>query len=395
MKNAKQRILFIITQAEWGGAQNYVFKAANEAIARGFEVLITAGGEGTLETRCKEANIPYQKLLKMKREIKPLAEFPAIFELVSIMRVWKPDVAFLFSAKAGVVGSIAARLAGVKRVVYRIGGWSWLDPVSDRQKLIRSWTEMLVAPLKDTIIVQHPGDKKEAEDHHIKPRKGVVIAPNGLDINTFDSALLPRDKARLKLEELWNKGTTVESQSSLLTSHFSPLVVTIANFYATKDLSNFLHAAKIVHDHKPNVRFMVMGDGGDQREKIHELRRTLQLESVVSFPGSVSNAQTFLAGADIFALTSAKEGNPWTVHEAMAARIPVIATDVGACSWLLQNNAGWIVPPKNSEALAEAIFEALDQPEEAIARRDRARQNCETLFTEKIMWERTFEALEG
>jgi glycosyltransferase involved in cell wall biosynthesis len=102
-----------------------------------------------------------------------------------------------------------------------------------------------------------------------------------------------------------------------------------------------------------------------------------------------------LSGADFFVLSSAKEGNPWTVHEAMSANVPCIATDVGACSWLLQNNAGWIVPPKNATALAEAILDALTHPQEAEERSRRARQNIETLFTEKNMWEKTFEALEG
>lgn len=405
MENAKKRILFIVTQAEWGGAQNYVYKVAREALSRGYEVLVTAGGEGGLETRCKETGTPYQKLKKMKREIRPFSDLFAIKELISIMTSWKPDVAFLFSAKAGVVGSISARLAGVNRVVYRIGGWSWLDPVSDRQKMIRSWTERLVAPLKDTIIVQHPGDEKEAETHHIKPRKGIVIVPNGIDLETFDKALLPHDEARIKLEKLWKAGVITPSHLSPLASHLpvsrsqgegrSPLIVTIANFYATKDLSNFLHAIEIVHRQKPDIRFMIMGDGGDQREHVHALRKELHLEGIVSFPGTVSNAQTLLSGADLFALTSAKEGNPWTVLEAMAARTPCIATNVGACAWLLQNNAGWIVPPKNSEALALAIIDAINRPQEAIERKTRARQNIELFFTERNMWKKTFEALEA
>lgn len=391
MKNAKKRILFIITQAEWGGAQNYVFKAAREAIARGHEVLVTAGGEGTLETRCKETGIPYQKLCKLEREIRPFSDIKALFELTGLLKSWKPDITFLFSGKAGVIGSVASKIAGVQHVVYRIGGWSWLDPVSDRQKWIRIWSERLTAPFKDVIIVQHPGDKIEAEQKSLKPREEIVVVPNGLNLDAFDRVLLPRDQARAKLEELWLVGTT---RYGLRTTDASPLIVTIANFYATKDLSNFLHAAQIVRTEYPDTRFMVMGGGGDQRETVYALRKELNLEEVVSFPGAVQNAQTLLSGADLFVSSSAKEGNPWTIHEAMAARIPCIATDVGACAWLLQNEAGWIVPPKNPKALAEKIMYALAHKDEATERSDRARHNSETLFTEKQMWEKTFEILE-
>jgi glycosyltransferase involved in cell wall biosynthesis len=381
MKNAKKRILFIVTQAEWGGAQNFVFKAATEALRRGHEVLVCAGGEGILEARCTEAGISYRKLQKLKRTIKPIVDIQATAELISLIRSWKPDVVFLFSAKAGIVGAIAARLAGVKRVVYRIGGWSFLDPVSDLQKKIRMFSEWIVAPLKDIIIVQHPGDKALAERCHIRPRKEIVVISNGVNTETFDRATHPREEAKRKLEA----GIDAVGQ---------PLVVTIANFYATKNLETLLQAADIVHRARPDIRFVVIGDGGDEKEKIIELRKTLHLENIVSFPGALPNAQTLLSGADLFVLSSVKEGNPWALHEAMATGLPCISTDVGACAWLLQNDAGWIVPPKTPEAMAERILYAIEHPEEARKRAAQARRNIETLFTEQRMWEQTFKTLE-
>ena len=385
MKNAKVRILFIVTQAEWGGAQNYVFKAAGEALKRGHDVLVVAGGDGALESHCKNANIPYKKLQRLKREVRPIADIQALFECISLIKSWKPDVVFTFSAKAGVIGSFAARMTGVKRVIYRIGGWSWLDPVSNTQKWIRIWEERIAAPLKDVIIVQHPGDKELAQNCHIKPRKNIVVISNGLDVEMFDQALFSREKARGILETLRN-GDTLNG----------PLIISICNFYGTKDIPNLLRAADIVRRQRPEVRFVVIGKTGDDESRIHQVQKDLHLEGIVAlptFPGSDSRAQTLLRGADLFVSSSAKEGNPWALHEAMAARLPCIATDVGACAWLLQNNAGWIVPPKNPEALAQAILYALDYPEEAKQRADQARRNVETLFTEKNMWEKTFEVI--
>ncbi|MFA5129305.1 MAG: glycosyltransferase [Patescibacteria group bacterium] len=432
MKNAKMRIFFVITQAEWGGAQTFVYRAALEAIRRGHEVLVSAGGEGELEKRCISANIPYKKLKKIERNINPLAEISAVFELVSAMKEWKPDVAFLFSAKAGVIGAIAARLAGVKRVVYRIGGWSFLDPVSNFQKIIRTWSERIIAPFKNVIIVQHPGDEALAIAKHIRPRQHITVISNGLDVNAFDQTLLPREEAREELEALSGINRSEErparnaSQGSVCVAgggacvprSFSEggrsektLIVTIANFYATKDISNLLHAANIVRQKKSDVQFIVIGDGGDQREEIYALRKTLGLESIVAFPRMIPTAQTLLSGADIFLLSSAKEGNPWALHEAMAARLPCVVTDVGACAWLLNqgvgrgawgvgeespsddSHAGWVVPAKNPEALANAIIDALDHPEEAKRRGELARRIVETKFTEAEMWEKTFKEL--
>jgi glycosyltransferase involved in cell wall biosynthesis len=398
MKNAKLRIIFIVTQAEWGGAQNYVYKAAQEALRRGYDVLVAAGGEGALEIRCKERDIPYQKLKKIERNINPFAELSGLFELISVIRRSKPDVVFTFSAKAGVLGSLAARLCGVKRVVYRIGGWSWLDPVSNIQKKIRIWSERLSAPLKDIIIVQYPGDKEEAERRHIKPRKETVVISNGLDLDAFDRSLLPRDEVRKMLMKFGDGGQETTANTSPFSTPHSPLILSIANFYATKDIPNLLHAAAIVTQKRPDVRFVNIGNKGDDKKHVLRLYEELNLKQHVTFPTlseGETNASAFLTGADVFVLSSAKEGNPWVLHEAMAAHVPCITTDVGACSWLLQNNAGWIVPPKDPEALAKAILYALDHPEEAKQRAERARRNLETLFTEKSMWEKTFEVLEN
>nr|MCW1891724.1 glycosyltransferase [Candidatus Uhrbacteria bacterium] len=206
MKNAKSRIIFVITQAEWGGVQSYCVRAATEAIKRGYEVLIVAGSEGELQGACEKAGIPYQKLLRMEREIRPLKDIGAIRELQSLFREWRPDTVYLHSSKAGIVGSIAGRLARVPHIVYRIGGWSFLDPVSQAQKTLRIWSERLTASCKDVIITLHPDDRARAEEHHIKPKERVVMIPNALDLETFDKNILPHDEAHQELDELWKKG---------------------------------------------------------------------------------------------------------------------------------------------------------------------------------------------
>src|SRR3989338_7911673 len=135
MRNSK-RLLIVVTQAEWGGVQGYVARCDGEAKRRGFEVLVAAGGTGELESRCLNNGIPYRRLSRLRRDISPFADVSAIRELVALMREWRPDVVYLHSSKAGIIGSIAARIAKVPRVVYRIGGGAFLDPGSPLQKMI-------------------------------------------------------------------------------------------------------------------------------------------------------------------------------------------------------------------------------------------------------------------
>ncbi|MBD3251563.1 glycosyltransferase [Candidatus Uhrbacteria bacterium] len=371
MKNAK-RLLILITQSEWGGAQTYVLQAAMEAKRRNMEVLVAAGGAEELKTRCEQANIPYRELHHVKRSINPLSDLWAIHEIVKRTRDWKPTTSLLISSKMSVIGSIASRIANSPKVVYRIGGWSFLDPVSPLQKFIRRLSERVTCKLKDVIIVQHPGDEQLAKRYRLLPKQDLVVIPNGIHLKQFDAQLLPRDQARTKLG-VYEGG---------------PIILTTANFYATKGLMGYLDAIKQTHQRIPDARFHWIGDGG-LRPTLERRIRELRLQNVVTLHGKRSDATQLLQAADLFVLPSVKEGMPWALLEAMAASRACIATDVGANRWMLKE-AGWIVPPEQQTQLANAIMEALSDPEHAAQLARNARKAIEQRFTADQMWERTF-----
>jgi glycosyltransferase involved in cell wall biosynthesis len=368
-----QRILFVVTQADWGGAQTFIFKAAREAMRRGFDVLLAYGGEGLLAEKCKEAGVPHRKLIKMKRNISPVADIGAIAELVTLMREWKPDVAFLNSSKAGIVGAVAGRLAGVKKIIYRIGGWSFMDPVSPAQKTFRLWSEKITAGLKDTIIVNTPQQVDLATQHGIRPRKDVVLIPNGIDITSFDAELLSREAARAELAP--DAGS-------------APILYTIANFYPAKNLSGYLDALAIVAKSRSDIRAIIVGEGAE-RADLEAKRHALGLDNIISLPGQRADAARLLRGGDIFILPSVKEGFSWSVLEAMTAAVPVVTTDVGGNKWMSDGTTS-IVPPNDPAALAGAILNTLADLETARINAAKSRRVIEERFTEKEVWEKLF-----
>ncbi len=374
MGNSK-RLLIVITLADWGGAQTFIFKAAREAQRRGWEVLLTFGGEGLMETKCREAGVPFRKLKRMTREISPIHDIGAIRELVGIMHEWKPDTLLLNSSKAGVVGSIAGRIARVPKIIYRIGGWSFTDPVSPLQQLFRRWTERLTAPLKDTIVVNTPDGVDLARTHHIRPRGEVVLVPNGMELQAFDTALLSREAARTEL------GATDDA----------PLLFTIANFYPAKGLPVFLDALALVAASAPNFRTVIIGDG-EERAALEEQRRALGLEKIVMLPGQRQDAAALMRGGDLFILPSVKEGFPWALLEAMAAGTPAVSTDVGGVRWIVEDTVT-VVPIRDPRALADAIQDALRDLPAARIRATHARRVVEERFTEHQMWEKFFTVL--
>ncbi len=347
MESAKIKIALAVTLAEQGGVQQFMAGFASWLVAVGHDVTVIAGDGSWLEMRCKEQGIPFIRLRKLGREINPLRDPFAVLELRKVLRDLKPDAIELNSTKMSVVGSIAARLAGVPRVVYRIGGWSFREVLPTHKLWLYRSLETWTAKLKDVIICVNPDDVRLANEIGLCARENVIAVPNGIDLPHFDAQLLPRDKARAILSEA--------THDSRLTTRF--LFGTTANFYPPKDLPRYMQACKIVHDAEPNARFLILGDGL-QRTEIETRRRELNLDEVVMLPGAREDATTLLTGFDAFVLPSSKEGMSFSLLEAMAAHIPCIATDVGAAKWMLAES-GMIVPKMDPPALAEAMLRVL------------------------------------
>jgi glycosyltransferase involved in cell wall biosynthesis len=362
MTSAKRRILFLITTSDWGGAQSFVCRMAAEAKRAGHDVMVAAGGNGELGKRCADAGVHFEQLETLRRELSPLHDLAAIHEIRKIIRGYKPDVVHLNSSKMGVVGSIAASIEHVSRIIYRIGGWAFLEDVPSWKRATYLWSEKLTASHKDVIVTVHPGDEEEAKRHNIRPKDRVITIPNGLDLSSFDKKLLDRDSARKEL----GLGPT------------ETVIGTVANFYPPKDLPRYLASMAPLLT-STNLRLVIIGDG-PERNAVEQAIQENDLTNHVMLAGRRSDSATLLRAFDLFVLPSSKEGMPWSLLEAMAAGLPCVATDVGACRWMLEPDTGIIVPPKNGEAMRNAIQSLLTDEQKRAALGAAARHAVETRF---------------
>lgn len=362
MLSAKRRILFLITTADWGGAQSFVQRMAVEAKKAGHDVMVAAGGTGELYERCKASGIHIEKLEMLKRELSPIHDLAAIHEIRRIIRDYKPDIVHLNSSKMGVVGSIAASIEHVPRIIYRIGGWAFLEDVSVLKKLLYLWSEKLTAHNKDVIVTVHPGDEAEAKRQNIKPKDRVVTIANGLDLATFDAKLHARDDAR----------------KTLHLGQDEMVIGTLANFYSPKNLPFYLETIAPLLEQQ-NLKLVLIGDGPDRAMIEHTIQK-LNIAQRVILAGRRDDASCLLRAFDLFVLPSSKEGMPWSLLEAMAAGLPCIATDVGACKWMLEPDAGLIVPPKDGEAMRNAILSLAQDKQKRAALGEAARYAVESRF---------------
>ncbi len=348
----KKRVLFVITQSELGGAQRFLCELISRLDRNKYEILVAAGfdGGGEFLGILRNMGVSTLSLRFLKRKIGPYGDFRSYLEVKGLIRDFQPDTLFLNSSKAGIIGSLAARKFPGLKVIYRIGGWSFNDPMPWPVRRLYILGEKCTAQFKDIIIVNNRRDFEQAKKLKIKPRQSVELIHNGVD--PYKLEIFGKDEAKIKLFE-----KLPQRKRNFL--HAKTIIGTIANFYKTKGLKYLIEAAKMISDDQKirDAVFVIIGDG-TEREKLEMQIKGAGIKNKIFLTGKLPDAHKYLAVFDIFVLPSVKEGFSWALLEAMAAKLPVVATNVGAAPEIIEDGKnGFLVEPRKPELLAQKIKE--------------------------------------
>ncbi len=342
------RILYVITKAApMGGAQKYVYDLAVAARDRGYGVVVAVGGTGALVDRLEAAHIRVVALpLAQQRSfIADLLTFGSLVPLVRLMRRERPDVVHVNSAKAGGLGALAARIAGVRRIIFTAHGWEFNAPRSFFSRAgirLFSWLTVL---LSHSTIAVSDAIRRDTRWWPFVSHKIVVIR-NGLTCPTR----VPRDEARATLAP-----RTVGRYWIGIASELS----------ATKRVEDAINAFAQIAPRHPDAILVIMGDGRE-REALESLVRDLHLSLRVSFLGFVPDAATLFAAFDLFVHTSRSEALGYAILEAGCASLPVVATKVGGVAEIIPDAYhGVLVRREAPEQVAAAMESLMNDPRRA------------------------------
>lgn len=343
-----KKILIIITQAEWGGAQRYVYDLAVGLKAKGYAVEAGAGGVGALTEKLKSAGVLCHVFKNLVREINPVKDIGAIFEIRRYVKDNKFDVVHTNSSKAGAIGSIAAKLAGCKKVVYTAHGFVFNEHLPALLKMFYILAEIFASFFRDHIITVSEFDRLCALKYNIAPADKLVTIHNGVD----DGSFLPKEEAR----------KIILAKAGVSPGNEAKLVGCIANFYKNKGLEFLLHTAQEVTRKHRDVLFFVIGDGA-LRAELEKKIDELGLKNNFFLLGHIPEAEKYLPAFDIYVSASLKEGLSYSLLSASLAGVPIVATSVGGNPEIIQNNiSGFLVEPANPVALARALENLLSDP---------------------------------
>jgi glycosyltransferase involved in cell wall biosynthesis len=372
----KRRILYVITKANWGGAQKYVYDLATSLDPQTYDVAVAYGQSGILDEKLRAAGIRTIFIPSLQRDVNPLLDISSFIDLIKIFRQERPDIVHLNSSKIGGLGALAGRIVGVPNIIFTVHGWVFNEErpaISKAFIWLASWITVLFC---HRVIVLGDGEKKQALEMPFVNADKVVKIRNGIGAIDFKS----QTEAR---EVLTNK---IVAGGGQIPTGETLWYGTISELHVNKGLPFLIEAlAKLDH---PFIS-VVIGEG-EERERLQEKINRLGLAGKVFLLGQIDNAATYLKAFDIFTLTSIKEGLPYVLLEAGLAERPVIASNVGSISDIVEDKkTGLLVPPQNIESIKNALVSLSANQSLRLEYGQNARKKIETGFSKDQMLKET------
>jgi glycosyltransferase involved in cell wall biosynthesis len=368
------RILYLIDKLHRAGAQVHLGQLIKGLDREAFEPRVCCLLKGgPVAESLQQSGVPVE-VLGLTNIYGPKA-WHGLIRLVRLLRTQRIELIHTYLVSSNVYGTFAARLARVPIVVTtrRDTGFSrnW------RLGLVEEW---LVNPLVDRVVAVSPAVAEVATRERALANGRVVTIPNGVDVDRWDPARYQPSAIRRE------RGIEADEKIIGIVAGLSPV----------KGHADFLRAAKLVLDRYPRARFFIIGDG-ELRAQLEALGASLGLGDRAVFTGARGDVPELLSMLDVSVLSSATEGMSNTLLESMAMARPIIATAVGGNVDVLRAGlTGVLVPPRNPEALAEAMLRLLNDPEGAGTMGRAARRHVVEEFTLARMvsrYERFYQAL--
>ncbi|MEI6825841.1 MAG: glycosyltransferase [Desulfuromonadales bacterium] len=333
----RKKVMFMIWALEVGGAERLLVKLA-EYISRGdYDVsVVCISREGVWASDLKQTDV---KVICTRK--KTGFDPSILFKLIKIIKSEKPDIVNTYLWTADVWGRLAAICAGTPHIVVteqNVDIWKrWYHIVID--KILFKFTRCAICVSDE--VVNYYRDTIGLEDKQLK------MIPNAIDVSLFDGGVLRED---------------LRGQLGIKENEF--IFTCSARLHIQKAHEVLIEAVKILTEKQvTNFRVLLVGEGL-RNEELRRLVDSQGLGARINFLGLRQDIPGILLQSDAFVLSSDYEGLSLAILEAMAARLPIVATTVGGNPQVIDDGiTGFLVPPRNSLLLAEAMERLINDPE--------------------------------
>ena len=328
--------------------------------------------------------------LEMTRKITPLRDVFAVLKLYFFLKKTKPFIVHTHTPKAGIVGMLASKLAGIPHRLHTVAGMPLLEQAGFK-RMVLNFVEKLtyscatkVYPnsfkLRDVII----------KNEYCPPTKLKVLAngsSNGIDTSYFDATHFSEDQK-----------SSLKQYLGIKSSDF--VFIFVGRIVSDKGINELISAFSEIQEYKMDLKLLLVGPYEQELDPLKEetLNQINANKSIFSV-GYQDEVRSYFAISDCLVFPSYREGFPNVVMQAGAMGLPSIVSDINGCNEIIEDTKnGYIIPVRDKEAVKETLIRILENQEEYSKMQQNAREMIVSRFDQKIMWEsilqeyRNFEA---
>lgn len=385
MEDSKRKLIRITTIP---ASMRNLLRGQLKYMSQYYEVVaISSDGNGEMKAMLHEQGDVRGIVVEMKRHPSPWNDFKSLCKLVKVFHKEKPFIVHTHTPKAGLLGMVAARITGVPHRLHTVAGLPLLVHQGMGRKVLNIMEKVTSACATQVLPNSYAMMRIMEEEGLCKSEKMCVIgngSSNGVDTKHFSPDALAESKSELRQKVGFEDDDFV--------------FVFIGRIVKDKGMNELAHAISLLSDKELRFKVVLIGGFETSLDPVtFDTTKVLKEHPHVKYLGGKRDVRPFLKMADALVFPSYREGFPNVVMEAGAMGLPAIVTDINGCNEIVvEGKNGRIIPPKDSDALANMMQWFIEHPVEVEAMGSNARQMVVERYEREFVWEellKTYQAL--
>ncbi|NOS76801.1 MAG: glycosyltransferase family 4 protein [Nitrospira sp.] len=373
-KNRPIRVLHVCTI--FLTAQTFIAPVLRYLSRHGYEAAVACSQESAADGPVSSGSRDIEGCkvfsVAIPRTIRPFQDLLAIRRLCQVIREFKPDVIHTQTSKAGIVGRLAARLAGVPVIIHTAHAFPFHAYLPWPVQWAYIWIERWVASWTDLLMVDTESVRMDGVRQRIvQDASRIVTVPMGVDLMRFSPSL----------------GGPGTLRDALGLGRQALVVGTVARLVPDKGLECFLRMAAIIRAERADVKFLIVGEG-PLRQSLEQMAESIGIGPDVAFAGHRTDIPEMMQAMDLFVLPTRREGFGVVFAEAMAMEKATVGSDIGPIAEVLEDGVtGYLAPADDPKVFAARALELLRDESKRRTFGTAGRCRVERLFSQSRMCE--------
>lgn len=343
-----------------------------------YDVVAVSSNEKELKILGEKQNIRVFPI-EMTRKITPFQDIKALFNLYKFLKKEQPFIVHTHTPKAGIVGMLAAKFAGVPNRLHTVAGMPLLEAVGMKRNLL-NFVERITYSCATKVYPNSIGLKKIILECKFADKEKLKVIGNGSS-NGINTEKFSKDAISV-LER-----NVLKEKSQIKEDDF--VFIFVGRLVADKGINELVRAFEMIYKSHKNVKLLLVGNfEPDLDPLLPAIIDSIKKHPSIIEVGYQNDVRPYFAIANVLVFPSYREGFPNVVMQAGAMGLPSIVTNINGCNEIIiEGENGWIIPVKNSKSIEKAMKSCLVKEDSFIFAKKNARRMIKDRYQQNQVWE--------